>query len=270
MTNINNEQQIDQVSVVEKTNEDIVTRFINGWSSIIFFTVTLFIVATIQLLIFILSDGTISGSDSNGKTAWVSWAYILVSFPFGIVSAVSMILSIRGHKHFFYWTLGVEFGYLISGLAGGLMFSGIIMLTFIFINTVRFIKISKEGPDYEINSSLVNWITLGLVIFVLTIGTLSIELDTNHKFWWNTEVYGEFNNLKVVPYIDIITATVTLVGVMFMLSKNKYGFVMFMLCDTLYLFLFIVSHQWSNLAITIMFISVEIMGYIVWHNRDSN
>ncbi len=270
MSREENKAIVEEQTIINKKDEDIITKFINGWSSIIFFTVTLTIVSTIQLLIFILSDGTISGSDSVGKTAWVSWAYILVSFPFGIVSAISMILSIRGHKHFFYWTLGVEFGYLISGLAGGLMFSGIIMITFIFINTIRFLKLSKEGPDYNINTKIVNILTIVFVSIVMMAGIISIELDINNVFWWNTEVYGEFNNLKVVPYIDIITASVTLVGVMFMLGKNKYGFLMFLLCDTLYLFLFIVSHQWSNLAITIMFILVEIMGYIVWHNRSAN
>ncbi len=250
---------------VNSVEKDVITRFIESWSSLIFFSSILLAVSLIQLLLFVLSDGTISGSDSDGKTAWVSWAYILVSFPFGVVSSVSMILSIRGHKHFFYWTLGVELGYFISGLAGGLMFSGIIMLSFIIINTIRFVKIKKEGPDYNINESLVNWITLALVIGVLVVGFVSIELDSNNVFWWNTEVY---NGTKTVQYIDVVTSAITLVGVMFMLSKNKHGFIMFMLCDTLYLFLFISAHQWSNLAITIMFITVEILGFIVWHNRD--
>lgn len=251
-------------TITVKTEKNI-TNFINSWISIFVFSIVIVLVSIIQILIFTIGGGTISGFNPEDKLSWVAWVYLLISLPFGLASVIGMIYSIRGHSNFLIYAIIVEIGYFVSGLSAGMMFSALAMVLFLFMNIARYWKIKKEGSEYKINTKLVHSIMFVLITMILLFGVVSIELDTNHVFWWNTNVYGDSN---FFPYLDVVTAAFTLAGVMMMLSRNKFAYVSFIICDVLFLILFINAHQWSNLVVTAIYIIVEILGFIVWHNKE--
>lgn len=250
---------------VIKTGEDKITKFVNSWTSILILSLVIISVALIQLIVFAFFNGTISGFKVTDDNAWIAWIYLLISIPFGLASVIGMIYSIRGSSNFLFYAFIVEIGYFASGLAGGMMFSALIMGILMWINITRYYYVKKYGEDYSINEKIVETIMWIMVIAILILGIVSIELDNDNVFWWNTNVYG---NSKVIPYIDVVTTAFTFAGVMLMLSKNKYAYIAFIICDVLFVILFSNAHQWSNLAVTIIFIITECLGFIVWHRRD--
>ncbi len=223
------------------------------------------LISIIQLLVFVFGNGTISGFNSSDDLAWVAWVYLAISLPLGIASLVGFILSIRGNPNFIVYSVIVELGYFVSALAGGMMFSAMGMFLFIFLNAARYSMIKKGGPEYDINTRLIHNLMYGLFVGTIIVGIISIELDKDHVFWWNTNVYGES---KFFPYLDVITIAITLTGTMMMLSRNKLAYVSFIVCDVLFIILFANAHQWSNMVITFLYIIVEVLGYIVWHNKE--
>lgn len=234
------------------------------WSLIILISI-LMLVATLQIILFVATDHTMSGFGSEDTLAWVTWTYLLVSFPFGICCVASMVLSIRGNKNYFWYNLGVEFGYCVSGVAAGMMSSTMVMLILVFVNTYRFIRIKNDGENYDINAKMVNiFLVASLIVFAI-VGVLSIELDKNNVFWWNTNVY---EGSKLPLYLDVFTGLFTLAGGILMVSRNKYGFIAFILCDFLFLLLFINAHQWSNVSVTLIFLIIEFLGFMSWGHKE--
>ncbi len=249
---------------IETHDKDIVTKFIDSWISIFVFIFLLLIINIVQIVIFIFG-GTISGFQIGESGSWVAWVYLVISFPFSVCSVLSIIFSIRKHHNFLIFALILEAGYTISSFAAGMMFSTTTVVFFFMMNIYRYMKIKAEGPGYSINTKLIKQITFWMVIILVILAVLSIELDKNEVFWWNSNVYEGRN---IVKYLDVVAGTITLVGGAMSLTKNKYGFTLFVICDLVYLVLFVNAHQWSNVVITIVFIALEILGYIVWHNHD--
>ncbi len=249
-----------------KTNIQAKTKsFVESNISIIIFSSLLLIVSLVQIFIFLFTDLTMSGFESSDKQAWVTWSYIIISFPMGVASVMSMMLSIRGSKNFIAYALVVELGYTISGLSGGMMYSTIVIVMLLFVNLFRYYKIKTEGENYIVNVKLIYAIMTIIIIALIITGPISIELDDNHVFWWNENVYGE---TTFIQYLDVITAVFTLMGGVMILTKNKYAFIWFFACDVCFLILFINAHQWSNVFLTLIFIAMEILGFIVWGIED--
>ncbi len=252
---------------VENKQDSTINNFIHGgWSIIVFITIIL-VTAIIQMALFIFTNYSINGMEFGEEGAWVTWVFMFVSIPFGICAVLSMILSIRKEAGFMFYALVVEAGYMISGLAAGMMITSLVIPLFSIVNYYRYNKIKKYGPNYEVDKDLWNKILIGCAILILLVGTLSIELDNNNSFWWNEEVYG---GRKYIQYIDVVTAIFTLCGVLLTVTRNKYSFLMFIFCDLFFLILFINAHQWTSVVITIIYLCIETLGFIVWHNEHLN
>lgn len=246
---------------VAKTTSEKISEFMSGKLSVYIFSSLLVLIALIQIIIF-ACGGTISGLTNSEDGAWVAWVYMIISFPFGIFSVLATIYTIRRTKNFLVFAYIIEFGYAVSSFAGGMMFSGLIIFVAFALNTYRYTLIKSQGSNYEVNKVKV-WTIVSITMFILILfGVITIHLDTNNVFWWNTGVYDKHH---LVQYIDVIGGTMAIVGVALTLTKNKHAFTVYIVCDIFYLILFAKASQWTSFAIIFIAIIMEVLGYIVWH-----
>lgn len=239
-------------------------KYFDSWISIFSLSLIMVIVAFAQILLFVFSDGSISGFESQDKEAWVTYIYLFTAFPFGISMIFSFILSTRHDQRYFYFAFIVEISYCISGIAGGMMMTTLSIICMIFINITRYTLIRKHGDNYKLDDKLV-YIILAIGIFIfITVGVLSIELDDNNVFWWNTNVYGDVHP-NLIKYADLLSSLFLVAGGILLLSANKHAFIMWIVCDVLLLILFNNAHQWSNVVLTLVNILMESLAYFAWN-----
>ncbi len=247
-----------------QNNHDKITKFINSWVSIFVFCTFLIIIAIIQMFIYLFANYEINGIANGEEGSWINWIYLVISIPFGMSAVLGMIYSIRRDPKFFYYSLIIESCYIAAGLAAGMMFTAILVPMLSVSNIYKYIKIKNEGPDYQINEKLINTSLILFLALILLLGIISIEFDKNNEFWWNTDVYGETHFYQ---YLDVITGAFTFAGGILLLTRNKLSFISYFICDLFFLVLFFNAHQWTSLGVTITFICIEVLGYIVWHNE---
>lgn len=255
------------MTTVVKSNNVInnINKFIYGWYSIFSLCTFLMIVAVVQMLIYLLTDYKINGIASGEEGSWINWIYLTVSIPFGMSAVIGMIYSIRRDPRFIWYSLVIELCYVASAFSAGMMFTGILIPMLSISNVYKYIKIKKEGPNYNINTNIIHTLLIIFIVGVLLLGVISIEFDTNNKFWWNTNVYGDTHFYQ---YLDVVTGAFTFIGGVLLLTRNKWSFVSYFICDLFYLLLFFNAHQWTSLGVTITFIIIEVLGYIVWHSES--
>ncbi len=243
-----------------------VKKFVFSWVSLVLFASILALISIVQIFVFVFTDVSMSGMGSEDKQAWVTWVFMLVSLPFGISSVLGMTFSIRGSNKFIFFALMVNVGYIITGLCAGMMYSAMGMTFMIGVNLFRYYKQKTGGINYSLNKQAAN-IFLGAFITVFFItGVVSIELDDNHIFWWNEGVYGDSH---FTQYMDLLAAVFSFMGGFMILTKNKFAFTSLLICDVFFLLAFIEANQWSSIAITLMYLVVEVLGIIVWHMKGN-
>lgn len=255
----------------EEIKKNNITKAISAidkfWNTNISFYVLISIVILIsilQTLLFVFGITPISGIDKGSNLEWVAWVYLIISIPGAIAAFVAEIYTIRVDQKFFIPAVLNEVIAIITLLLGGMIWTAIIMFISILINFYRNDLIKKHGKDYKINEKKVLAITFALIIPLMILGLVLINTSAGNKIWWNPETS------MALRYIDVICSTITVFGIVLLLTKNKHAFSVFMISDVTFLIAFILISQWLTVTQVAIYASVNIVGFLGWHYKEKH
>ncbi len=237
------------------------------WNTNISFYVLISIVVVVSILqtvFFILGMTPISGIEKGTNLEWVAWTYLIISIPGAIASFIAEVYTIRVDKKFFVPAIISEIIAIITLLLGGMMWTAIILFISIIINFYRNDLIKKQGKDYKINEKRSLLIGAAFLIPLMIGGLILINLPIADKIWWNPET-----NVPL-RYIDVICSTITIFGILLLLTKNKHAFSVFMVSDLIFLVAFTLLSQWLTVTQIAIYASVNIVGFLGWHYKEKH
>lgn len=251
---------------IQKTKSQKLSEYSNKFYSskwsIITFVGAIGIFALLQIILFATGIIKISGFSVDESKAWVSWVYMAISLPGAALSLFGYVLTIRVDKRFIYPTFISGFMTIITSLTGGMVWTALSMFILQFINIYRVVLINKNGSNYEVNNKLVYYLAIGLFLSFATLGIIFINVDALSVIWWNTKTIS-----GGVRYLDVITSSLVLLGGFLILGKSKYGFMVFMLCNILFIILFIFSKQWLSILQISIFLVSNLLAIFAWNNK---
>ena len=255
----------------EEIKKNNITKTISAidkfWNTNISFYVLISIVvfvSVLQTLLFIFGLTPISGIERGSDLEWVAWVYLIISIPGTIAAFIAEVYTIRIDQKFFIPAIFSEVISIITLLLGGMIWTSIILFISILINFYRNDLIKNQGKNYKINEKKILKIGFACLMPLMILGLVLINTSAGDKIWWNPETS------MGLRYIDVICSTITIFGMILLLTKNKHAFSVFMISDITFLIAFILISQWLTVTQIAIYASVNIVGFLGWHYKEKH
>lgn len=239
--------------------------FESNWSFFVF-TTAIAVFGALQLALFLLTDFKVSGSSDVNH--WQSWLYMIISPLGAALSLIGYVFTIRVDKRFFWPNLIGQVIMGISSFLGGMTWTALMMLPAILIGVYRYVIINRRGNDYKMDFKKIERVTLWIVLFITAFAyALAIIPTTGDYIWFNDEI-GLLGRL-----IDITTANLVLIATVFILTKNRNAFLIFISCNILFIGMFIVTSLWMSALQLVIYFVCNVCAAAAWtyktkHSED--
>ncbi len=232
-------------------------EFFNSKKSFIIFVTTVIIFAVLQILLFLLTDFEVSGSSDINH--WQSWLYMIIS-PLGAsLSLIGYVYTVRVDKRFFIPTAFGQLITLISSFLGGMVWTGGVMFVILILGLVRMLIIRKQGSNYKLNFRLIKIISIIALIIASVIGIVMATNDSIYNTFWYTG-----DTTLAYRILDILTANLAIYGTVLLICKNRNAFIVFTLCNIIFIGMFIVSSLWLNAVQLLIYFVCNICATAAW------
>lgn len=241
-------------------------NFFSGKWSLITFTSAVIICALIQVILFVL--GILAVESTTDITAWQPWVYMVISPLGATLSLWGYVYIVRVDKRFFIPTLLGQSITLVTAFLSGMIWTGFVMFAVIACAIYRVELIKKGGTGYKINKKLVyiigtTTITISAIIGMIMAGIPAI----GDVFWWK---HTDSSMLISYREIDVIGCTLALYGQMFLITKSKYAFILFLICNFFFVALYFASGAWINGIQIIILITCNSCAAAAWSYKSKH
>lgn len=236
-------------------------RFFKSKVAPISFVLAVLFFAILQVVLFSTGLLKVQGTtDINSSRAWI---YMVISPIGAILSLVGYVYTVRVDQKFFYYTFFGQIITLVSSFISGMTYTGFVMIVMISSGAWRMYLIRKHGQNYEINKKTF-YIIGGIIVAALTIGmTIAAIYIPESSWFWN-------NKSLAFRELDVYSCLVAFIGTLFLVTKNKYAFYMFLLCNIMFGILFIASGAWMNAIQLLIYMVCNTCAAAAWTYRSKH
>ncbi len=238
-------------------------KFFKSNAAIITFTSAVAIFALLQLVLFLTTNFEVSGSSDINH--WQSWTYMIISPMGAALSLIGYVFTVRVDKRFFWPTMIGQTITSVSSFLGGMVWTGFVMFPIIGFGIARLIIINKNGIDYKLDFKKIQAIGIAILLTISVIGIVMACIEPIYSAFWYTGDTGYAYRL-----LDVLTANLALYGSILLICKDRRAFYIFILCNIIFMGLFMVSQLWMNALQLLIYIACNICASAAWTYRSKH
>lgn len=228
------------------------TFYQSKWAFISFISFSIFF-ALLQLILFLTNILPVVGT--NDVTKWGPWVYMVIS-PFGTaMSLIGMVLTIRIDKKFFYPAMIGQIITMVSSFLSGMVFTGLFNFVVIYSFIYRFIKLQYYGANYKIWKYFVPTAIVANILMAIIFMWIAATPEIADKVWF---VNKKFTDKIWYRELDVFSCFIASFGQIFLYIRNRCAFYWFLMCNFLFVALFVVSSAWMSA----LYIAINILNNI--------